>query len=204
MSELSALDHSLTTPLDQQRSGIGVSPGERPGDEVLLVRFFSHPKQDMGATAREGRPIFQDVDYVEIAAPGDKDSVIIRPAFEADKARFPRHYAAYKDRNEEHLEGTPLSAWPMVTRAQVEELAFFNVKSVEQLANMSDGDAQKFMGIQKLQKLARAFLKDAKDKAPLAELQAELDERDTKISGLENQLAEMNKKLEELADKQGK
>ena len=200
MSEIAGLDHSMQEQALGNSRATGFA-GERPGDEVLLVRFFNHPKQNFQKTAAEGRPIFEDVDYIEIAAPGDKDSVIIRPAFTADKARFPRHFEAYKVRHEDHLEGTPLSAWPLVTRAQVEELAFFHVRTVEALANMSDGDAQKFMGIQKLQKLARAYLAEAKDKAPIAAMQKELEERDSKISGLETQLQAMDKKMQEILDK---
>jgi hypothetical protein len=133
------------------------------GDENLLVRFFMHPKQDHDRSEAEGRPVFVEAEYIEIITPGNKDNIISRPASEIDRKRFPRHYQAYKARaSQEVVEGTPLEEWPSITRSLVEELKFYNIRTVEQLLAVSDADAQKFQGLNAIKDKARAFLEKAK------------------------------------------
>ena len=130
-----------------------------PGDEQLLVRFFPKPRENPEKTAAEGRPIFEDVDYIEIRVPGEREVRYCQPANNIDIARFPDHYRRYKARmSQEATTGTPLAEWPGVTRSQVEELKFINVTTVEQLLSISDTNAQKFMGIRALQQKAKAYL----------------------------------------------
>jgi len=200
--KMSEADFSMTQSAFENTRDSGRRMGPRLGDEVLLVKFFLEPVQNKAKSKEEGRPIFEDKEFVQIMVPGDKDSVVIRQAFEADKARFPQHYAAFKNKTGDILEGTPLSAWPMVTRAQVEELAFFNVRTVEQLAGMADAQAQKFMGIKQLQSLARVFLEDAGKKAPLMKMQKDLEERDATIVAMQKQMDAMNTQLEKMAGKE--
>src|SRR5690606_9295016 len=107
-------------------------------DDKLAVAFFFSPVQDDEATAREGRPIFKDAEFIKILIPGDKTNVVVRQASQSDKDRFAQQYARFKNNQQEVLEGTPLEAWPLVTRSQVEELKYFGVRTVEQLAGMAD------------------------------------------------------------------
>jgi len=145
------------------------------GDETLLVRFFKHPRRDIAQSEEQGRPIFSEVDYIEIMQPGNKDSIIRRPATDRDKDRFAEHYRKYQARaTDEHIEGTPLEEWPAISRAQVEELRFLNIRTVEQLAGMADSNAQNIMGIQMLKSKASKFLQAA-EKEATAEKFAELE-----------------------------
>lgn len=140
-------------------------------DATLLVRFFKNPKLNEGKSAIEGRPIFEETDYIQIMQPGNKDSIIIRPATPMDKNRFAEHYRKYTARQEqEYVDGTLLSEWPGVTRSQCEELAYFNIKTVEQLAAVSDSNAQKIMGIQVLKSKAAAYLESADGEKAAEEL----------------------------------
>lgn len=166
----------------------------------LVIRFFRHPVQNDAKTESEGRPIFEDVDFISIRVPGDKLSEIERPVRETDKSRFPAHWLRYKAGLEgSPITGTPLEAWPSVTRAQVEELKFFNVRTVEQLADLSDGNAQKFAGIQSLKTKAKAFLELAREgNAPIERLTAQIEERDNLIQTQGRQLAELQAKVDEL------
>ena len=59
-------------------------------DDTLLVRFYIKPLQDSGESAKQGRQIFVDTEYIEIRTPGSRDAVA-RPAKAGDIARFPRH-----------------------------------------------------------------------------------------------------------------
>jgi hypothetical protein len=77
-------------------------------------------------------------------------------------------------------EGTPLEQWPQLTVSQVHEFKAMNVFSVEQLAGMSDANAQRFMGGNELRRKAATFLKVSKDTAEaqrLATVNAELEAR---------------------------
>jgi hypothetical protein len=152
--------------------------GRYTEDNTLLVKFFSHSKPNATKSAEEGRPIFVDTDYIQIMQPGNKDSIVIRPATEMDRARFPDHYRKYKARVDQvPTDGTPLAEWPQITRSQAEELRFQNVLTVEQLAGMSDANAQGVMGINSLKQKARDFLEGHDKSAELIEkLTARIDE----------------------------
>lgn len=169
-------------------------------DKTLLVKFEYRPKQDSAETLKEGRPIFKDVLYIDIRAPGDRLGGICRPASQRDIDRFPEHYRRFMARTSddtEKLVGTPLAEWPMVTRAQVEELAFLNVKTVEQLAEVADVHGARIMGINGLKEKAKNWLKVAKDNAAAMQLTEELKVRDLQIAQLQEQVEVLAKKLEE-------
>jgi hypothetical protein len=165
--------------------------GPQPGDEAVHARFYLYPHKNEAKTLEAGRPIYEDREYVRIAVAGDKDNIIERPARVNDKLRFPRQYEAFKRGEGEVLIGTPLTTWPAMSRSQVEELAFFGVRTVEQLAEMADAQIQKFMGGRQLRDRARAFIATAKGEAPLLQMQAELESRDSKIAALERRLDEL-------------
>jgi len=166
----------------------GGSKARYAADSSLLVKFFKHPQLNDARTAEEGRPIYEEVDYIQIMQPGNKDSIIIRPATPMDKSRFSEHFSRYTARmDEEYVEGTLLREWPGITRAQAEELAFFNIKTVEQLANVSDVNAQPIMGINMLREKARAYLEVAEKEAVAEELLA----ANARINRLETMLAEL-------------
>ncbi len=164
-------------------------------DENLFVRFFTHPKQDQDKSAAAGRPIFVDTVYITIMVPGDKTSIISRPASQRDKDRFAKHFANFESKAGDVLEGTPLEAWPGISRSQVEEMKYFNVRTVEQLANMSDTNAQKFMGMSIMRTRALAFLEAAEGNAANETLAAELEKRDNEILGLKQAVEELGAKI---------
>lgn len=171
------------------------------GDERLYVIFYIDPVRDDIASAKEGRPIFVDTEWVRIMVPGDKSNVVARPANGEDKMRFAKQYESFKSgKSEEVTQGTPLEQWPLITRAQVAELRHFNIRTVDQLAQMADTHAQKFMGINMLRQKARDWLVLAKEAAPMSAMRAELDERDSKIAALEDAVADMAEKLKERED----
>ena len=171
-------------------------------DDKLFVTFFKHPRKDEKRTLKEGRPMYNDEDYVRIMVPGDKDSIVIRPARDMDKERFAKQFAAYEKGEGEAHSGTPLKAWPMVTRGQVEELKFFGVHTVEALADLADIHVQKFMGVGTLKDQAKAFIQNAKEAAPLVQLNAAIDQKDSEIAALMEAVDDLKTIVTELkADK---
>jgi nucleotidyltransferase/DNA polymerase involved in DNA repair len=167
------------------------------GDDQLLVRFYRDIKQNPAKTEAEGRPIYDDVDWIEIHQPGNKLTSLMRQATDKDKQRFPRHWQAYQAReNQEELSGTPIEQWPGVTKAQVAELKHLNIRSIEQLVNLSDGNSTAIMGIAALKRNAKAYLEAADQQKAANEIQASKE----KVELLEQQNARMASRLEALEE----
>ena len=149
-------------------------------DKALMVRFFYKERPDKTLTAKEGRPMFKEVTYIEIRVAGQRDVQACRPASMTDKQRFPLHFEAFEKRVEPPSEGMPLSEWSQITRSEAEELTFMSVKTVEQLASMKDSNLGNFRGGYTLRDKAAKWLKtslveaEARDKAEMADTIAEL------------------------------
>jgi hypothetical protein len=155
---------------------------EEKGDETLLVMFFIEPVENKAKSIEEGRPIFEDVEHISIRSGGSRDERR-RPARDADKTRFPRHYAAFKARTtQEIMSGTPLTEWTGCTRSQVEELKFLNILTVEQVAGVSDQNAQSMRGLVTLKQSAQKYLEAATGSV---EIQALREENQSLLERLE-------------------
>ena len=160
------------------------------GDEHLLVKFFMHPRLNQNKTKQAGRPIYEEIPYIQIMQPGNKDSIVIKPARAMERARFPEHFRKFEAReSQDTVEGTRLDEWAGITRSQAEELKFMNVKTVEQLAHMSDSNAQNVMGLNMLKQKAKTYLESA-EKNATAEKFADLE---AKYEDLVAKLAEVPK-----------
>jgi len=166
--------------------------------DTAIARFHIHPVQNDAKSATEGRPVFDDVEYVEIRNPGDKTNIIDRPLRPEDKMRFRRQYAHWAETKANITSGTPLSQWPQVTRGQVEELNYFGVSTVEQLANLSDDQTRNIGPIMALRTKAQDFIKAAKSAAPMQQMRRELEQRDQRVKDLEQQIADQAADLAEL------
>ncbi len=166
-------------------------------DKSLLVKFFIKPREDKERSLEEGRPIFKDVEYIDIKIPGNKNSGACRPATKRDKQRFPDHYRAFKNRTENDVDvGTPLTEWPPCSRSRAEELAYFHVKTVEQLANMADSQVGNFMGLYKLKQQAIDFLEATKANKPIFELSEKNRKLEEEVQELKSTMTELLKTLE--------
>lgn len=174
---------------------------QNAGDELLLVRFFMDPLKNEAKSQEEGRPIFEDVEWISIKSPGSRDERI-RPARPGDVERFPKHYAAFKNRTDQQANtGTPLKEWTGITRSQAEELRFINILTVEQLAGCSDQNTQNFKGLMTLKQQAKAFLEAASGKS--LELESALqtiDELKARLDALEKPKRKRRTKAEMEAD----
>jgi hypothetical protein len=161
---------------------------ERPA-EKLAVRFLVEPQENEGKSKLAGRPIFDDVEMVEIRIPGEVD-VRRKPVDDATKKRFPAQYLAFATgKSQEAASGTPLAAWALLKRSQVEEARFFGVLTVEQLSEMADGNMARLgPGWIDLRQKARDWLEAAQDGAKLNELRTELEAAKQRIATMEDML----------------
>lgn len=172
---------------------------DAPRSHAQHVSFFMGVAPDKVASEKEGRPIFKDVPFIRIHSAGDTTTIIEKPVWDdarnpnSHTRRFPTEWKNFLAGVVESKQsgGTPLKLMPGISQAQVRELEHFRVYTVEQLADIADAHAGKFMGIQRLKNEARAYLLRAKDGAAGKALAAELEARDQKIAQLEAQMQQL-------------
>jgi len=174
----------------------------RQGDEKLAIRFFKKAYQDMDQTRAQGRPIFDEGEYMQLMVPGDRNHVIVRPISEDDKHRFAKQYEDWKKNNsDEGIIGTTLEAWNQMSLSQIEEFRYFGVRTVEHMASLRDDVMLKMPGAIKLKEQAQIFLDAAKAAAPLAAVQEELAKRDNELETLRAAIADQGALIAQLQAK---
>jgi hypothetical protein len=156
------------------------------GDENLLVRFEPGVIKDHEKTAETGRPCFKDHPWIRINVPGDRDNVF-RPSRQMDYDRFPVHWEKFRAKqSQESVSGTPLEEWAGITRCQIEELKYLNIRTVEQLANVSDANVQGMMGINSIKQKAKNWLEnETGTAAELKQAQNTIDALTARLDALE-------------------
>jgi len=109
-------------------------------------------------------------------------------------------YDQWKSGQELPINGTPLTAWPELTADQARALKGQGLRTIEEVAAMTDTVITKIPlpNARELPKLARLFLENT-GKAQAAE---EMARRDEKISELEERLAAATELIEQLASKE--
>lgn len=169
---------------------------------AAFVEFYQRPKENPELTAKEGRPVHEMREYIRILVPGDKTLGVDRPVKAVDKQQYRRQYKAFlEDKSQDEAAGTLLKASGVVPEEVAEDFAHFKVKTVEQLASISDA-ALGSMGphARGYREKAKQYLEAAKSKAPLLKLQKESEEKDARIEALTAQVSALNAKLEAMAE----
>lgn len=204
------LDDLLNDPFSRNDN---INGGVRPQDDArfqhdqkLHVRFFSAPEMNAAKSREAGRPIYEEIDCIEIMVPGDKHSIVEREVRGIDKRRFSRQWEAYKAGKVDQQSGTPLTALPFMSASKAEEYKFFNIVTAEQLAGAADGSsaAQSIMGFTGDKQKANAYLQMAAGNAPILQMQQALEEKDGQISAMQEQMNQMNQRLLEISQKSSK
>ncbi len=177
--------------------------GARNPDDALYVRFYERPRHNAFRSEEEQRPIYDMVIYIEINTPGNPLNVIDTPARPEHERRFPRQWAWFKNNNSDSTDknGTPLSAWPALTAASVEELKHLKFFTIEQIAMASDDQIQRIgmhAGMQPhiFRQRANSFLQLAKDAAVNAKQASEIEALKAKDAARDREMAELRALLE--------
>jgi hypothetical protein len=176
-------------------------PREVTGDAALLVRFYEKAYRVTKDELVDGKLVpricFEKRERVAIRVPGDKTLEAHHDVNDAIRARFPRQYAAWKaGAEQETAGGWPLEKWPELDVAQVEELRARGVRTVEQLAGMSDANLGKLgPGWRAVRQAAQDFLEAAKSSAPLTRLREENETLKSQVEAMQRQMAEQAKVL---------
>ena len=168
----------------------------------LVAVFFLEAVEDPAQSAAQGRPIFREEEWVKIMVPGDKDNIVVRAVRSVDKTLYGEQYRAFKANQDQPIVGTPLDKIPFLTKARVMEFNALGLRTAEQVRDMSDTIATKFMDAHGIRKRIGDFLAAASDAAPMEKLQAELADRDAKIAQLMQAVESQGEKIEQLTKSQ--
>lgn len=168
----------------------GVSNPTGEDDPALIVRFFMKPML-MGAKSEAAkRPIYEDREHVEIIIKGQPLGISHEVAKDEHRAKFPRAYARFRAGKAEVAIGTPIEMLPGVGPSMALNLKAIHLRTVEDLAGVTDEStfSRIGMGARELVNRAKAWV------AQQAPAQVDLSERLAK-SDAEN--AELRRMLEE-------
>jgi len=160
-------------------------------DSKLYVTFYVRPIKNAFRSEQEGRPIFEEREYIKIIVPGDSKTTVDCPVTDEFRGRFEKQYEKFKKGLAQAVEGTPLEMWPQMTVGLCAELKAMNISTVDQLAALDDSKAQKIMGSHELRRKAQLFLSAAKGEAENNKITAELQKRDDEIALLKMQMQQL-------------
>jgi hypothetical protein len=145
-------------------------------------RHHNYICQDRHHVKPAGIQKFKEIIYLKKVIPGDTLNVIVRPMHSPeDEQEYPKAWQDYLD-GVESTSGTPISILPFLNEAQKAEFRAANCHFAEDIANMPDVMAQKFMGINDIKRKVTDFLAAASGKAT------------DKIAALEKRLKELEAK----------
>ncbi len=180
---------STVDPLSAQAFQQAYDFQENPekGDRTLNVRFFYEELKDEAASVNEARPVFKSVEMCEIRY-GDKDNVVcdrVKYMKPDPRQRFPVQYARFKAGEATQVVGTLLRQWGLIASTDAKSYEAIGILTVEQLAALSDQNAQQVRGAIADRQKARDFLAMAQGQAPLSQARAEIEALKERLAALE-------------------
>jgi BMFP domain-containing protein YqiC len=150
---------------------------------------------DDAKSREKGRPVYVDVDIIEIRIGRD---TIRRPVIEADKRTYAAQYLAFKkSESQEAVEGFPLAQWAAIPgKAVVKEFAHYGIRTVEQLAEATDTTIHMVGPHMSLRQLAKDWVANSKQQGPLIKLRAENESLRGRVDALEKMMARQTQEIE--------
>lgn len=167
------------------------------------VRFFTHVDQNPTKSREKGRPIYDEMEAVEISFGGDRLMKRVFPAHSFARyfttpdgqteeqtyaMRFSEHYKRFKSGKEQAQDGTPLEELTFLTKGKRMELKALGIHTAENLAAL-DGQPLKSLGMggREMKNQAQAYLDSASGSAVATKLAAENEDLKARIKMLEEE-----------------
>lgn len=164
----------------------------------VFVEFYTDAQELKAQSEKEGRPIYEDVPHVRIIIPGDTGNVIECVAKDKHKQKYPEAWKRFLAQEKTGYTGTQLEQWPQITRSQLKEAKYFEVHTVEQMAQLADSHISRMgMGFADLRTKAIAYLAAAKDSAAVTQQAAE-------NARLQQEVDDLKAQVKDLAVKRGR
>jgi predicted flap endonuclease-1-like 5' DNA nuclease len=177
------------------RQGYGTAVSG-PGDERLIVLFYNKSVRNVARSKEEGKPVFENRQYIKIQTPGETLNIVDRPVQEQDKKRFPRQWDRYLQGKEQTADGIPLDLLFPENPAIGDTLQAYGVMTVEQLAALSGHAIGTIgMGCQELVNKAAKYLEQAQKGVDFHRFEKAIQEKDREISKLTRQVNELSMQM---------
>lgn len=138
---------------------------------------------------------FTEVPHLKLQAPGNTRTVYHQPVrldsgpgHPSDPERFPREWAAFQA-GQSHELGTSIYEWDGVTPSDARRFELNGIKTVEQLAHVSDANLLGLgVGALALREKARTFISGNSTETQLRQQLGEQNEQIGKLTDIVNQL----------------
>ena len=185
-------------------------------NDSLVVPFFKNVAQhDEQASKKAGRPIYHDMEIVEVRIAGDRNFAPVFPAhamwrrIDGDEItyaqRWPKQYARFQENQIQIADGTPLSELTFLTEAKRKELQGLKVYTAEALASLDGKNlAALGQGGRVMKNQAEAFLKSASGTAQTVALAAEVADLRAQLAAMRGEVAAQAEPEQEPAEDDGK
>lgn len=159
------------------------------------VKFKMEAIPDDTASRIAGRPIYKDLEVIEITFPGQPSMKFA--AEEKHKRSYPVEYNAFKAGLEPAPQGLPLEQWAMPTKAIIENLKGLGFRTVEQLAEAKDDVIGKMRSLSIWVRHAQDYLKACNDGATkVIGLKAELDHLREVVKSQSNMIEQLLQRID--------
>lgn len=176
-----------------------------------VPRFYMGLVQNDLKSKEAGRPIYDDIEMLEIKWAGNTKSELHAPASDRcdrplrnpqnndryyvkwkEHPDFAKAYEAFKAGQGGQVHGTPLSELPFLTEGRRAELRAINIHSAEQLAGLTGAQIGKYgFGMGDLCKQAQNYLERAKGTELDVRHEREKDEMRAQLAALQAQMQEL-------------
>lgn len=151
---------------------------ERPGADAVMPIFYMEKQINRAKSDAAQRAIYDEYEAVRYVIPGDNTTEHKERVTDDIKRRFRTRYEAFKA-GVEQIDGMPLDTWyPLLNHpGLVEEMRAIKVRSVEDLANLSDDYATRAAWGLEWRKKAKIEIERRKTSEAQIEANAELTDQ---------------------------
>lgn len=164
-------------------------PGAQQEDDKNLIVSFFIDKKLMGAKSEAaGKPIYEDREYVKIMIKGQDKQIVIEEVRPHHKQKYPIAYMLFQQNKPAPVIGTPIEMLPGVGPSMAHHLKGMHIRTVEDVANVTDENTLQAIGAgaRDLVRRAKAWLEQTNEKS--LNLQAQLAEKDREAAALKAQI----------------
>jgi hypothetical protein len=189
--------------------------------EGSALRIWRDSARNNYLSEQHGRPIFDEVVYVEDITPGFSGSIpvfevkrVLAPEAETSEPMYGMQYERYKSYIKDFesgtdidnkLTGTPLKEWPEISRSLAASLNASKIFSVEALAEISD---TRLSAIgpdgRSWREKAKAWLAVAKDASYATKIAADLEHMRNDLTARDTEIKRLSAQIEALQAAGGK
>lgn len=183
-------------------------------EDGSALRIWRDTAKNNFHSEKAGRPVFDEVIYVEVISPGSPSSI---PVFEVKRffckeadmepkksskyEQFARFIEAFEagDNSDQSLSGTPLKEWAEISRSMAASLQASQIYTVDALANLPDTALIKVGPDGRTwREKAKAYLETAKNSGYATALAADVQNLRDQLEARTTELLAMATRVQEL------